>query len=154
MQWQCNGHNDSMPNTGSTQLINEKNKFKVIFNYNFKMFKIYIVHIYIHIYEIFRLHKGFSLIFLRLYVCFVFHVLLQDMLHGKPLRKGFIFHLWEWTINGTYHQYLLTTTHPIFFRGTTCGNQVWSCECFGIFIPLARVCNNNQKQIGTPKPEL
>ena len=84
-----------MPNTASTQLINEKNKFKVIFNYNFKMFKIYIVHIYIHIYEIFRLHKGFSLIFLRLYVCFVFHVLLQDMLHGKPLRKGFIFHLWE-----------------------------------------------------------
>ena len=33
--------------------------------------------------------------YMRLYVCFVFHVLLQGMLHGKPLRKGFIFHLWE-----------------------------------------------------------
>ena len=50
MQWQCNGHKDSMPNTGSTQLINEKNKFKVIFNYNFKMFKIYILYTYIYIY--------------------------------------------------------------------------------------------------------
>jgi hypothetical protein len=48
MQWQCNGHNDSMPNTGSTQLINEK-KIKLYLIIILKCLK-YILYTYIYIY--------------------------------------------------------------------------------------------------------
>ena len=79
VQW----HKDSMPNTGSTQLINEKNKFKIIFKYNFNMFKIYIVQIYIHIYEIFRLHEVVCLFCVS---CFI-----ARYVAWQTFEKGFYF---------------------------------------------------------------